>query len=165
MKLVFRLILLRTLRGYHRDWAGRVRWFFKFHCRWRWIRWGFFCTWGGISVRPYWRYRRYRDFFNSSELEERYDLGKTDEGMIDVPDTVSEALLLDIINFLWEFFQSVDVFREVLLVEIVLIWGKKYWFGFFDWLCFCFRLLNLRLQSQSRKATVWCFFWTCQNLL
>jgi hypothetical protein len=51
-------------------------------------------------------------------------LGGADEGMVDVPDTVPEALFFDVVDFLGEFFESVDVLGEVLLVEMIWISDK-----------------------------------------
>ncbi len=44
--------------------------------------------------------------------------------MVDVPDTVPEALFFDVVDFLGEFFESVDVLGEVLLVEMIWISDK-----------------------------------------
>lgn len=51
-------------------------------------------------------------------------MGKADEGMVNVPDTVAETFFFDVVDFLGEFLESVDVLGEVLLVKIICIMKK-----------------------------------------
>jgi hypothetical protein len=58
-------------------------------------------------------------FFVVLKSVESYDLSEADQGMVYVPDSISKALFFDIIDFLREFFESVDVVEEVFLVKVV----------------------------------------------
>jgi hypothetical protein len=46
-------------------------------------------------------------------------LSEADQGMVDVPDPISKALFFDVVDFLREFFECVDVVEEVFLVKVV----------------------------------------------
>ena len=44
--------------------------------------------------------------------------------MVNVPDTVAETFFFDVVDFLGEFLESVDVLGEILLVKIIWIMKK-----------------------------------------
>jgi hypothetical protein len=44
--------------------------------------------------------------------------------MVDIPDAITERLFLNVVNVFGELLETGDIFEEVLLVEVVLLYDK-----------------------------------------